>query len=198
MEITTATEEIFKDKIEDKLVELIPNFKYRCFDFDKETLKFECLTKIYDDLPKFEAYASALENLINQATDGKLPKNNYLLTAPNGFGKKYAVYNMIRCFNLFGYKPTGILSMRDLMQEGVDLKALFDNDIIYIYIDTLDVPVDFYHYLLNKSDTTATSIMFISRFGADEIIVKKEDFENIFDDEAEEYDFSYIKTIKGE
>ena len=183
MEITTATEEIFKDKIEDKLVELIPNFKYRSFDFDKETLKFECLTKIYDDLPKFEAYADALENLINQATDGKLPLNNYLLTAPNNFGKKYAIYNMIRCFHKFGYKPTGILSMRDLMQEGVDLKALFDNDIIYIYIDNLDVPVDFYHYLLNKSDTTATSIMFISRFGADEIIVKKEDFENIFDED---------------
>lgn len=194
MEITT--EEIFKDKIEDKLVELIPNFKFRSFDFDRETLKFECLTKIYDDLPKFEAYADALENLINQATDGKLPKNNYLVSAPNGFGKKYAVYNMIRCFHRFGYKPTGILSLRDLTQEGVDLKALFDNDIIYIYIDTLDVQPDFYHYLLNKSDTTATPIMFISRFGVTEIIKESEDFENIFDDNAEDYDFSYIKTIK--
>lgn len=189
---TTATEEIFKDR----LVELIPNFKFRSFDFDKETLKFECLTKIYDDLPKFEAYADALENLIYQATDGKLPKNNYLISAPNGFGKKYAIYNMIRCFHKFGYKPTGILSLRDLTQEGVDLKALFDNDIIYIYIDTLDVQPDFYHYLLNKSDTTATPIMFISRFGVTEIIKESEDFENIFDDNAEDYDFSYIKTIK--
>lgn len=191
---TTATEEIFKDR----LVELIPNFKFRSFDFDKETLKFECLTKIYDDLPKFEAYADALENLIYQATDGKLPKNNYLISAPNGFGKKYAIYNMIRCFHKFGYKPTGILSLRDLTQEGVDLKALFDNDIIYIYIDTLDVQPDFYHYLLNMSDTTATPIMFISRFGVTEIIKESEDFENIFDDNAEDYDFSYIKTIKGE
>ena len=193
-----TTEEIFKDKIEDKLVELIPNFKYRCFDFDKETLKFECLTEIYNDLPRFEAYVETLENLIYQATDGKLPKNNYLISAPNGFGKKYAVYNMIRCFHKFGYKPTGILSLRDLTHEGVDLKALFNNDIIYIYIDTLDVQPDFYHYLLNKSDTTATPIMFISRFGAEEIIKESEDFENIFDNEAEEYDFGFIKTIKGE
>lgn len=184
MEITT-TEEIFKDKIEDKLVELIPNFKYRSFDFDKETLKFE-------------AYADALENLIYQATDGKLPKNNYLVSAPNDFGKKYAIYNMIRCFHRFGYKPTGILSMRDLTQEGVDSKALFDNDIIYIYVDTLDVQPDFYNYLLNKSDTTATPIIFISRLKPEEIVQNNEDFENIFDDEAEEYDFSYIKTIKGE
>lgn len=195
MEITT-TEEIFKDRLEDKLVELIPNFKYRCFDFDKETLKFECLTQIYDDLPKFEAYADALENLIYQATDGKLPKNNYLVSAPNDFGKKYAIYNMIRCFHRFGYKPTGILSMRDLIQEGVDSKTLFDNDIIYIYVDTLDVQPDFYNYLLNKADTTATPIIFISRLKPEEIVQNNEDFENIFDDNAEDYDFSYIKTIK--
>lgn len=194
MEITT--EEIFQNKIEDKLIELIPNFKFKSFDFDKETLKFECLTKIYDDLPKFEAYADALENLINQATDGKLPKNNYLVSAPNGFGKKYAIYNMIRCFHKFGYKPTGILSMRDLTQKGVDLKALFNNDIIYIYIDTLDVQPDFYNYLLNKSDTTATPIIFISRLKPEEIVQNNEVFENIFDDNAEDYDFSYIKTLR--
>lgn len=179
----------------EELQALIPNYKYRNYDFDTETLISKRLSNHYYS-SETQEFGEALEELINEAKIGKYPKNNYFISAPNNYGKKYAVYTMIEELNYYGYKQTTILSMRELTQANVDLKALFDNDIIYIYIDTLDIKPDFYHYLLGKSDMTATPIMFLSRFKGFEIIRNKEDSRDIFKNNLEDYDYSYIKTIQ--
>lgn len=182
-----------RTEMEEKLQELIPNIKYRNYDFEVETLK---LNVCNSDISRFNLYAESLQDLVENAKIGKIPLNSYLISAPNNHGKKYTAYTMINELAHYGFKQTTILSIRELTQANADLKALFDNDILYIYIDTLDVKPDFYHYLLNKSDMASTPIMFISRYKKYEIIRKKEDYITIFKNNLEDNDYSYIKTIQ--
>lgn len=189
---------------EETLLEFIPNYKYRSFDFDKDTL----LKTI--DLPEdikskhiVDTYANDLELRLLDFKNGKLPKRTEMITAPDGFGKKFFVYQAIKESLLYGYSPTPLISMLEISDKFVNYKhneliELYDNDIIFIEIDSTVIFPDVYKFILSNADKKGIPIIFISRFEQASIIQQKfkdnynPDWYDIFRNQTFDYDFGYI------
>lgn len=192
---------------ENQLRNLIPNKMFRNTTFSIEQL--ESKIPLPNDIKEkiyIKDYIKLLDDLLNDFKNGNLPKYNYLLTAPDDFGKKLFVYQCMKeCleYNFTVSKLYDISYFNSLFNnyEFDSMETIFEkNDIIFIKITSDYAYLGLYKYLLNLSELYGIPILFISREDKKNIIDRKDniykpDWYDIFSDNPIEYAYSHIKQI---
>lgn len=200
--------EVVMELDKEVLEKYIPNMRYREVHFNITELNKgiplppQLKTKI-----AYTSYEKLLEDLLLDFRNGKLPKSSILLTAPDGFGKKFFVYQAMKECLSYGFKPSPILDILELHSlyfsyQYEDLMKLLDNDILFV-----DVPSgsnrlspSVFSFILNYCERKGIPSIFISRTDKAGLIQKKNGYSNvdwfdIFCENSFDYDFGHLKNV---
>lgn len=125
------------------LEELIHNDIYRENNFDFEEFSKGIL------LPKelrgytYDQYINFMNNVLNGLINRELPTKSYYIVAPDGYGKKWFAYEVIKLMVENNYKTTGLLDTVELSElldsrKYTELKEKIDADIIMVTLTALN------------------------------------------------------------
>lgn len=195
---------------EEILKEYIPNKRYRDIDFDINILNRSIdIPQELKDKVLYKEYENLLSDFIMNFKNGTLPKKSYMLSAPDGFGKKYFIYQCIKeCLN-YGYTPSKLLDIVQIQDmfnnyKFDELLSLFDVDILFIDLSggTKFIIPDTYKYILTTCDREGIPVIFVSRDEQATIIQQRfktasVDWFDIFKENNQtfDYDFGHIVNI---
>lgn len=192
----------------DILKEFIPNLKYREIDFNLDTLrKGADISEELKNKVLFNDYLSLLDNMLIDFKNGKLPKKSYMLSAPDGFGKKYFVYQAIKECLSYDYNVSKLIDILEIQElfnnfKFKELLSLLDSEMLFIDLSggTKLVLTDTFKYILNYCENKGIPVIFISRSEKATIIQQKGkqnivDWCDIFKENTFDYDFGHLENI---
>ncbi|EGP5438659.1 hypothetical protein D1Z37_13845, partial [Enterococcus faecium] len=192
----------------DILKEFIPNLKYREIDFNLDTLrKGADISEELKNKVLFNDYLNLLDNMLIDFKNGKLPKKSYMLSAPDGFGKKYFVYQAIKECLSYDYNVTGLIDILEIQElfnnfRFKELLELLDSEMLFIDLSggTKLVLTDTFRYILNHCENKGIPVIFISRTEKATIIQQKGkqnivEWCDIFKENTFDYDFGHLENI---
>lgn len=198
--VTTHTVEIDTDELE----EYIPNKRYRDIDFDLTILNRSVdIPQEMKDKVLYKDYEQLLDRFITDFKNGKLPVKSYMLSAPDGFGKKYFIYQCIKECLSYGYVPSKLLDIVEIQDmfnnyKFNELISLFNVDILFIDLSggTKFIIPDTYKYILNTCDRQGIPVIFVSRSEQATIIQQRFkntsiDWYDIFKEDSQTFDYDY-------
>lgn len=190
------------------LKEFIPNLKYRDIDFNLDTLrKGADISEELKNKVLFNDYLNLLDNMLIDFKNGKLPKKSYMLSAPDGFGKKYFVYQAIKECLSYDYNVSGLIDILEIQElfnnfRFKDLLELLDSEMLFIDLSggTKLVLTDTFKYILNYCENKGIPVIFISRTEKATIIQQKGkqnivEWCDIFKENTYDYDFGHLENI---
>lgn len=125
------------------LKELIPNEAYRTNNFDFEDFSRGIL------LPKemrgysYDQYINFMNSILVGLNNGELPNKSYYIVAPDGYGKKWFAYEVIKLMVENNFKTSGLLDTIELSQlldtrDYDKLREKLDVDIIMVSLTGLN------------------------------------------------------------
>ncbi|MFG5387552.1 hypothetical protein ACFJZE_13460 [Enterococcus faecalis] len=192
----------------DILKEFIPNLKYREIDFNLDTLrKGADISEELKNKVLFNDYLNLLDNMLIDFKNGKLPKKSYMLSAPDGFGKKYFVYQAIKECLSYDYNVSVLIDILEIQElfnnfRFKELLELLDSEMLFIDLSggTKLVLTDTFRYILNHCENKGIPVIFISRTEKATIIQQKGkqnivDWCDIFKENTFDYDFGHLENI---
>src|SRR5699024_2307737 len=101
---------------EQKLKGYIKNEMYRLTEFNAKTLKKELPIPRKEHDVSVDVYIEFMEDYLNRIRLGRKPDKSYYVSAPDGFGKKFFAYQVIKDCLAHGFEPTEILSTQLLYE----------------------------------------------------------------------------------
>lgn len=195
---------------EELLAEMIPSLMYRKKEFSAE--KLERTIPLPEDLKKaidLNDYIETLTDLLLDFKNGKLPKNSYLLTAPDSFGKKFFIYQVMKEVLKHNMNPSKLLDILELntllrKYDTDKLDELLDKDIVFV--DLVGSPsilnTDIYNYILNYCSKKGIPSIFISRKESEVIIQNRAksseynvNWSDLFTTNKIDYDYAHLLEI---
>lgn len=204
--VTTHTVEVDYEKLK----EFIPNQRYRDIAFDLNILNRSVdIPQEMKDKVLYKDYENLLDRLLVDFKNGNLPTKSYMLSSPDGFGKKYFIYQCIKECLSYGLNPSKLLDIVEIQDmfnnyKFNELIALFDVDILFIDLSggTKYIFPDTFKYILNTCDRQGIPVFFVSRNEQASIIQQRFkntsiDWYDIFKEDSQtfEYDFGHIVNI---
>lgn len=162
---------------EDLLNKYVRSEEYRQESFDINEFK----TKI--DFPEeyrgrsFDKYCTFMELTLAGLEEYTLPNKSYYVVAPDGFGKKWFAYEIIKQLIDKGYKTTGMLNA-GIIGEYIDrnmyteLDKMLDADIILVNLSSLRKTylTHTIQYLTEEADRRGVPLFVFSRVDAKTLI----------------------------
>lgn len=198
--VTTHTVEIDYEELK----EFIPNRRYRDIDFDLNILNRSVdIPQEMKDKVLYKDYENLLDRLLLDFKNGNLPTKSYMLSSPDGFGKKYFIYQCIKECLSYGYVPSKLLNIVEIQDmfnnyKFNELISLFDVDILFIDLSggTKFILPDTFKYILNTCDRQEIPVFFVSRHEQASIIQQRFkntsiDWYDIFKEDSQTFDYDY-------
>lgn len=192
---------------EDVLLKKIPNARYRGFEFSQEELNRQInLPEDMKNKVAFREYSKWLTEKLEDFQNGHLPKSSYLITAPDGWGKKYFVYTAMKHCLSFSLNPSPLLGMSDLVDQILDFDSKFslnnlrEYDILFLSFDRLHLPSEIIAQMMNFCDREGIPVIAISRYTAPMLMENSRRKVNInwldvFTQTEESYDYGHLFNI---
>ena len=195
---------------EDRLLEqLIPNHYYRNIPFDIKKLEEEA--PIPQELKNFmfDNYLQTLEKLVATFKMGEIPKKSILLSAPDGFGKKHAIYECIKESVRHGISCTPLYDMAEVIaflneRKYTELNDILDKEVIFLSISGSgrEMFADSYKYLLDYCERYGKPLIMISRYESTNIMKHKTSFRtnikldwyDVFKPVTHDYDYGHLEN----
>lgn len=162
-----------------QLNELIKNKTYLRGEFDFEKFLEGVLLPVELRGYNFNKYVEFMNDILNGLSNGILPTKSYYIVAPDGYGKKWFAYEVIKLLVEFGYKTTGLLNTIELSElldsrKFAELHEKMDADIIMVSLTGLNRGY-YSHvikYLTEYADSQGKPLFVFSRVEASSLVVK--------------------------
>lgn len=197
---------------ENKLLkELIPNHYFRNEIFN--LMKLETEVPLAFDLKKeyaFKNYLKELETILNTFKVGLIPKNSYLLSAPDSFGKKHFIYSCIKECVLHGISCTPLYELSQIQgllfeKKFLEVNDMLDKEVIFITVSGSgrEIYPTAFKYLLDYCERYGKPLIMISRYESKNIMKHqaafggkiKLDWFDVFKESTFSYDYGHLLNI---
>lgn len=184
------------------LEQLIPNKKYRNTNFDHRKFSEEI------DFPdmyrgrSFAQFQEFIDSVLVGLSEGNLPNKSYYIVAPDGFGKKWFAYEIIKLLVNNGFKSSGLLDVLDL-HEAIDnrnaskLREFMDTDIIMLNLTNVRAGyyTHVFQYLTEEADSKGIPIFVFSRVTAYQLIQGDHALSGLIRGQTSEYDYGELQEV---
>lgn len=192
------------------LQKLIPNEVYLTTDYSRSLL--EELAPIPQDLKgfMFDNYLDSLEYVLSYFNTGKLPTKSFLISAPDGFGKKHFIYEAIKNCVLHSINSTELLEMSELQallseNKFSELNRKLEKEVIFVSVSgsIRKLETDVFKYLLDFCERKGIPAIIISRYDAYQLAKQHSNYNkdlqldwlDIFQTIDLDRDFGHLKNI---
>lgn len=161
-----------------QLNELIKNKTYLQGEFDFEKFLEGVLLPVELRGYSFNKYVEFMNDILNGLSNGILPTKSYYIVAPDGYGKKWFAYEVIKLLVEYNYKTTGLLNTVELSElldsrSFAELNEKMDADIIMVSLTGLNKGY-YSHvikYLTEYADSQGKPLFVFSRVEAKSLVV---------------------------
>ena len=207
---STSRKERITSVSEDTLLEkLIPNPRFRNSRFERMKLEAEAPLPFELKNYLFNHYLDTLDNLISTFRVGLLPKKSILLSAPDSFGKKHAVYECMKECVRHGISCTTLIEFSEiqaLLRENkyLEVNEMLDKEVIFLTVSgsgrsLFATP---FKYLLDYCDRHGKPVIMISRYESlnmmkHKVGYKEEiklDWYDVFKETTFDYDYGHLEN----
>lgn len=197
---------------EKKMLEaLIPNHFFRNEVFN--LMKLETEVPIAYDLKKeyaFKNYLKELEKILNTFKVGLIPKNSFLLSAPDSFGKKHFIYSCIKECVIHGITCTPLYELSQIQglifeKKFLEINEMLDKEVIFITVSGSgrEIFPTAFKYLLDYCERLGKPLIMISRYESKNIMKHqatfkgsiKLDWYDVFKESTFDYDYGHLLNI---
>lgn len=157
---------------------LIKNKTYLRGEFDFEKFLEGVLLPVELRGYSFNKYVEFMNDILNGLSNGILPTKSYYIVAPDGYGKKWFAYEVIKLLVEYNYKTTGLLNTVELSElldsrKYAELHEKMDADIIMVSLTGLNKGY-YSHvikYLTEYADSQGKPLFVFSRVEAKSLVV---------------------------
>ena len=187
---------------EELLYELIPNRKYRESHFDHQKFVEQIEFPLEYRGRSFDQYQVFIDDVLVGLSQGKLPTKSYYIVAPDGFGKKWFAYEVIKLCIKNGFKSTGLLDPIAVSaaidnRDAYALNRMLDTDIIMLNITSMrqSYNAHIFQYLTEEADSRGIPLFIFSRVTALTIIKGDRSLSGMIRSHTQPYDYGELEEI---
>lgn len=184
------------------LERLIPNKKYRTTHFDHRKFSEEIdFPDVYRGR-SFAQFQEFIDSVLVGLSEGNLPNKSYYIVAPDGFGKKWFAYEIIKLLVTNGFRSSGLLDVLDL-HEAIDnrnaakLREFMDTDIIMLNLTNVRAGyyTHVFQYLTEEADSKGIPVFVFSRVTAYQLIQGDHALSGLIRGQTSEYDYGELQEV---
>lgn len=180
----------------------IPNPTYRLNDFDFDLFSQGILLPEELRGYTYERYVEFMNTVLMDLNNRQLPTKSYYIVAPDGYGKKWFGYEVIKLLIEYGYKTTGLLDTIELSElidkrNYQELKERLDADIIMVSLTGLNKGY-YSHvikYLTEYADSQGKSVFIFSRVEASMLVKGDQGMSGLIFSQTAPYEYGKLMQV---
>lgn len=187
---------------DDLLKKLVPNKLYRENDFDHEEFSEKVKLPLNERGITFDKYQDFMDKILVTLDRGDIPDKSYYVVAPDGYGKKWFAFEMIKVMVKRGIKTTGLINPLDL-SRAIDtknyerLEMLLDADVIMVNFTSLrqGYYAHIIQYLMEEADTRGVPVFVFSRVEASTFVAGDRSSAGLIYNKTTPYNYGQLEQV---
>lgn len=184
------------------LERLIPNQYYRDNPFDHEA--FSSGVKLPLELRgrSFDMYRNFMDDVLVGLQMKQVPNKSYYIVAPDGYGKKWFAYEVIKVMVEMGMKTTGMLNTIEL-SEAIDardykkLDGLLDTEIMMLNLSSMTKGkyAHVIQYLTDEADRRGVPLFIFARVEAYMLVYGDPSLAGLIYNQTDAYNYGQLQQV---